>query len=215
MSGTLVLDYLCGQTPICREVKVKVRRHLVVAFVFVFAVATLASAGTITGKVEGTTGNAVVWIDAIPGKTFPAPPAPYNMDQRGLVFQPHLLIVPEGATVKFANDDTVAHNVYWPNIGGDKKAAHNLGTWPQGQSKEWKVEHAGVVPLRCNVHPEMSAYIVVAPTPFYAQTDNQGNFRIMNVPDGTYKISAWKEGGKTVTRSVTVSGQTKVDFAGN
>ncbi len=190
----------------------KASRLFVLTLVLVFAAATLASAGTITGKVQGTTGNAVVWVDAIPGKTFPAPPTPYSMDQRGLVFQPHLLVVPLGATVKFLNDDTVAHNVFWPNIGGDKKAAHNLGTWPQGQAKEFKFEHAGVAPLLCNVHPEMSAYIVVTPTPYFAQTDNQGNFRIMNVPDGTYKVSAWREGGKTETKSVTVSGQTKVDF---
>lgn len=193
------------------EDEVKASR-LLFAFVFVLAAVVLASAGTITGKVTGTTGNAVVWVEAIPGKTFPAPPTPFTMDQRGLVFQPHLLVVPLGATVKFANDDTVAHNVFWPSIGGDKKAAHNLGTYPMGQSKEWKFEHAGVVPVLCNVHPEMSAYIVVAPTPYFAQTDNQGNFRIMNVPDGTYKVSAWKEGGKTETKPVTVSGQTQLNF---
>ncbi len=193
---------------------VKVLRLAVVAVLFVFAAAVLASAGTITGKVEGTSGTAVVWVDAIAGKTFPAPPTPFNMDQRGLTFQPHLLVVPEGATVKFLNDDSVAHNVFWPSIGGDKKLAHNLGTWPQGQSKEWKFEHAGVVPVLCNVHPEMSAYVVVTPTPYCAQTDSQGNYRIMNVPDGTYKVSAWKEGSKTETKPVTVSGQTKVDFGG-
>ncbi len=190
----------------------KASRLFVLALVFVFATAMLASAGTISGKVEGTTGNAVVWVDAIPGKTFPAPPTPFLMDQRGLTFQPHVMVVPEGATVKFENDDSVAHNVFWPSVGGDKKLSHNLGTWPQGQAKEWKFEHAGVVPLLCNVHPEMSAYVVVTPTPYYAKTDSQGNFRIMNVPDGTYKVSAWKEGSKTETKPVTVSGQTTVDF---
>ncbi len=190
----------------------KASRLFVLALVFVFATAMLASAGTISGKVEGTTGNAVVWVDAIPGKTFPAPPTPFLMDQRGLTFQPHVMVVPEGATVKFENDDSVAHNVFWPSVGGDKKLSHNLGTWPQGQAKEWKFEHAGVVPLLCNVHPEMSAYVVVTPTPYFAKTDSQGNFRIMNVPDGTYKVSAWKEGSKTETKPVTVSGQTTVDF---
>ena len=73
------------------------------------------------------------------------------------------LVVQVGATVEFLNSDKVAHNIFWPAISGNKKLSHNLGTWPIGQKREFKFDTPGVVPLLCNVHPEMSAYIVVSP----------------------------------------------------
>jgi hypothetical protein len=69
------------------------------------------------------------------------------------------------------------------------------------------------VPLLCNVHPEMSGYIIVSPTPYYAESDEAGNFKIANVPDGSYMVTAWHEGFKTQTKPVMVSGATKLDFA--
>ena len=173
---------------------------------------TLASAGTIAGKVSGIKGTAVVYVDTIPGKTFPAPEKHFLMDQKGLMFQPHILAVPLGATVDFLNSDAVAHNVFWPSIGGDKKATHNLGTWPKGDKKSWKFDHAGAAPLFCNVHPEMSGAVVVSPTPYYAETDKSGSYKIENVPDGQYTVVAWGEGVKEAKKPVTVKGDTTADF---
>ena len=110
------------------------------------------------------------------------------------------------------NSDTVAHNVFWPNISGDKKATHNLGTWPKGEKKAFKFDKPGVVPLLCNVHPEMSGYVIVSPTPYYAETDAQGNYKIANVPDGDYKVVAWHEGAKPASKQVAVKGDAKADF---
>src|SRR5271169_228412 len=76
-----------------------------------------AVAGTIEGKVSGGA-NSVVYVDTIQGKTFPAPAKPYLMDQKGLMFQPHVLAIQVGATVEFQNSDTVQHNVFWPSISG-------------------------------------------------------------------------------------------------
>lgn len=173
---------------------------------------TLASAGTIAGKVSGVKGSAVVYVDTIAGKTFPAPEKHFLMDQKGLLFQPHILVVPQGATVDFQNSDSVAHNVFWPSVGGDKKAGHNLGTWPKGEKKSWKFDHAGAAPLFCNVHPEMSGAVVVSPTPYYAETDKSGNYKIKDVPDGQYTVIAWGEGVKQASKSVTVKGDTTADF---
>ncbi len=178
----------------------------------IFATATLAYGGEITGKVSGVSGKSVVWVNAPAGKSYPAPEKHFMMDQKGLAFQPHILAVAVGATVDFHNSDSVAHNVFWPSISGDKKLSHNLGTWPQGQAKSFKFEHAGVVPLLCNVHPEMSGYIIVTPTPYLAETDAAGNFEIKDVPDGKYTVSAWHEGTKEQTKPVTLSGKTSVDF---
>ena len=64
----------------------------------------------------------------------------------------------------------------------------------------------------CNVHPEMSGVIVVSPTPYFAQTDGSGNYKIENVPDGSYTVTAWHEGTKPASKKITVSGDTKADF---
>jgi plastocyanin len=173
----------------------------------------LASAGTITGKVSGVAGESVVYVDAIQGKTFPAPTKNPTMDQKGLMFQPHILVVQQGTTVEFLNSDKVAHNVFWTSVGGNKKLGHNLGTWPQGERRNFKFDNPGAVPLLCNVHPEMAAYIVVAPTPYFATTDKSGEYKIENVPDGSYTVTAWHEGAKNQSKPVSVSGESKADFS--
>ena len=94
------------------------------------------------------------------------------IDQKGLMFQPHITAVQQGTTVQFLNSDKVAHNVFWTSVGGNKKLSHNLGTWPKGEKRPFKFDNPGAVPLLCNVHPEMSGYIVVSPTPYFA-TDRQ------------------------------------------
>src|SRR5208282_6143492 len=90
-----------------------------------------AWAGDIEGKVSGMKGKSVVYVDAIAGKTFPAPKEHPVMDQKGLLFVPHTLVVQQGTTVEFLNSDNVQHNVFWTSVSGDKKAGHNLGTWPK------------------------------------------------------------------------------------
>ncbi len=187
----------------------KAKYAAVLIFILTFGLAL--SAGTLSGKVSGVSGKSVVYLDA-PGKTFPAPDKKPVMDQKGLLFNPHIMVIQLGTTVEFLNSDNVQHNVFWPSIGGDKKAGHNLGTWPKGEKRPWKFDHAGVAPLLCNVHPEMAGYIVVSPSPYFAETDDSGTYTIDNVPDGTYTVTVWHEGAKPTTKSVTVSGSTKADF---
>lgn len=174
-----------------------------------------AHAGSISGKVSGAPGESVVYVDAIAGRTFPAPSAHPVMDQRALLFQPHVLAVQVGTTVDFVNNDKVAHNVFWPSImqGGKKLPGKNLGSWPTGEKRPFKFELAGVAALLCNVHPEMTGYLVVVPTPYFAATDKSGNYRIDDVPDGSYTVVAWHEGAKNASRHVTVAGDAKADFS--
>ena len=189
---------------------IRMTRRLLLTLLLVLVVASAAFAGTIEGKVS--TGKSVVYVDTIAGKTFPAPAAKPVMDQKGLVFNPHVMVVQQGTTVEFLNSDTVQHNVFWPSISGNKKLTHNLGTWPKGEKKSFKFDDPGVVPLLCNVHPEMSGYIVVSPTPYFAETDAGGSYKIDNVPDGKYNVVAWHEGMKPQTKSVDVAGSGKADF---
>ena len=178
-------------------------------------VSAAAHAGEITGKVTGGKGISVVWVEAASGQTFPKPDKPRHLDQRGLQFVPHILATPVGSVVQFLNSDKVAHNIFWPAISGNKKLFHSLGTWPQGQTKSFRFDTPGVVPLLCNVHPEMSGYIVVTPTPYYAETDLSDNFNIAGVPDGSYTVTAWHESLKNQSKPVTVAGTVTVTFTLN
>ena len=187
----------------------RTNQFLTIAFA---AAATAVYGGSISGKVGGGKGTAVVYVEAIQGKTFPAPEKHFAIDQKSLVFQPHLMVVPVGSTVDFLNGDNVAHNIFWPAISGNKKLSHNMGTWPKGEIRPFKFDTPGIVPLLCNVHPEMSAFIIVTPTPFFAQSDASGAFKIDNVPDGSYTVTAWREGTKTQSKPVTLAGSASVDF---
>jgi len=171
-----------------------------------------AWAGDIEGKVTGMKGKSVVYVDTIAGKTFPAPKDHPVMDQKGLMFSPHIMVVQQGTTVEFLNSDTVQHNVFWTAIGSDKKLGHNLGTWPKGEKRSFTFDKPGVVPMLCNVHPEMAGYLVVSPTLYFAETDDSGAYKIKDVPDGSYTVTVWHEGAKNQSKPVTVAGGGKADF---
>jgi plastocyanin len=111
------------------------KRSAVVVIASLIALSLAANAGTISGKVSGVAGESVVYVEAPAGKTFPAPTQEPVMDQKGLMFQPHIVVVQQGATVQFLNSDSVAHNVFWISVGGNKKLGHNLGTWPKGEKQ--------------------------------------------------------------------------------
>jgi len=172
--------------------------------------ASVSWAGEIKGKVSvqgiRSAENIAVYVDAIPGKTFPAPSQHVIIDQIKMTFVPHVAVVLKGTTVDFLNSDNVGHNVYWPSVSGNKKLAHNMGTWPKGQSKGFQFNDPGVASLLCNVHPEMSGYVVIAPTPYFAVTNKAGEYEIKNVPDGHYTLKTWSEDGKPTTATVDVSG---------
>ena len=120
-------------------------RSILSVLTAVMAIAVAAHAGSISGKVSGVAGESVVYVDTIASKTFPAPAEHPVIDQRGLLFQPHITVVLRGTTVEFRNSDNVAHNVFWPSIqqGAKKLPGKNLGTWPQGEKRPFKFDQAG------------------------------------------------------------------------
>ena len=187
-------------------------QKLTIAAVASLAVMCLSASGgaaELKGKVNAvglrSAENIAVYIDSVPGKTFAPPTAHVTVDQTHLAFAPHVVVIQQGTTVEFKNDDNVGHNVYWPAIHHDKKLAHNMGTWPQGLSKPFTFTEVGDVPLLCNVHPEMSGYIFVVPTPYFAVTDKDGNFLIKDVPPGQYTLKTSSENGKPAAQPVTVA----------
>jgi plastocyanin len=183
----------------------------------VFAGAILLMAGaTLAGEIKGKVSvqgiksaeNIAIYIDMIPGAKFEAPTTKPVMDQVKMTFVPHVMVVQVGTTVEFLNSDPVGHNVYWPSISGNKKLAHNLGTWPKGEKKPFQFNDPGVVSLLCNVHPEMNGYIVVSPTPYFAVTDKSGSYEIKNIAPGKYTLKTWSEDGKVTTQAVEVTSGT-------
>jgi plastocyanin len=176
------------------------------------AILTLAAQAAVAGSIKGkvSPGTSVVYLESASGPVMADKKA--TMDQKGLVFQPHILVVQTGTTVEFLNSDKVQHNVFWPSISGDKKKTHNMGTWPQGEKRPFKFTDPGVVTLLCNVHPEMAGYIIVSPTPYFAETAADGTYTIAGVPDGDYTITAWHEGKKVQSKKITVKGDTTADF---
>ena len=186
-------------------------KHVIGFLAMAVVASQLAIAGSVAGKVSGAAAGSVIWVDD-PSAKPEVPSKPFVIDQKGLLFIPHVLVVPVGATVDFLNSDSVAHNVFWTGISGNKKLGHNLGTWPKGEKRTFKFDNPGVVPLLCNVHPEMSAFVVVVSSSHYATTDANGEYTIENVPDGAHNVTVWHEGMKQQSKQVTVSGNTKADF---
>jgi plastocyanin len=178
----------------------------------ILPLAGASRANEIKGKVNvqgiKSAENIAVYVDAIPDKKFDAPKDHVLIDQKKMAFIPHLVAVQQGTTVDFLNSDAVGHNVYWPSISGNKKLTHNLGTWPKGEKKSFQFNDLGSASLLCNVHPEMSGYVVVVPTPYFAVTDKDGNFEIKNIPAGKYTLKTWSEDGKPTTQAVDVTSAT-------
>lgn len=172
--------------------------------------------GTIRGSLDSPFARrypAAVYIDTIEGGQFDAPATNPVMDQVNLRFTPHVLAVLEGSTIDFPNSDQVRHNVYTT-----KSAAcqFNLGTYAEGMSKSVTCDNLGVITLLCNVHAEMSGYIVVAPTPYFATTDSAGEFLIEGVPAGTYSLTFWHQrlASQTVEVTVQANAEVQVEFSG-
>jgi plastocyanin len=173
------------------------RAGLTAAGCLVVSVAAVLRATAEPGSIEGRIADpllarlpAAVYVEAIAGTTFPAPAEHPVIDQRSLVFIPHVLPVLRGTTVDFRNSDTVKHNIF---SSRKSPTVFNLGTYGAGVVKSVTFDRPGVVTLLCNVHAEMSAYVVVVETPYFTVTDREGRFAIKGVPPGRYQLAFWHE----------------------
>ncbi len=176
------------------------------------APAVTVIAGDIHGKVTclgmRDSSDAVVYVAAIAGKTFPPPTTHAQVDQRNMKFEPHVLPVLVGTTVAFLNSDSVTHNVFTPDACAGK---FNLGTWPKGQSKEHVFTKECSATILCLIHPEMEAFVVAVPTPYFAVTTPDGTYNIAGVPDGSITLKVWHPKLRAREQPVTVQGSTMID----
>lgn len=165
------------------------------------------AAGTVTGTIDASVPkfkkDAVVYL--VGGKA-PVTAKKGEVDQKNLMFIPRVLAVPVGSTVSFKNSDKVNHNIF----SADVCKKFNLGTYNPGMSRDVTFDKPCVVNLLCNVHSEMSGYVVAVNSNYYDVTGADGKISIGNVPAGTYEVVAWSEKLKPVGKTmVTVAdGQT-------
>lgn len=191
-------------------------------FSFVFLTIMFFSDQVIAGSIKGavtvkglrTPENILVYLTKAPSAIEDLSKAKFVMDQRNLEFVPHVLPVLVGATVDFPNNDKVDHNVF--SMSRTKK--FNLGSYKAGESKSVVFDKPGIVELRCDVHAEMAAYILVMKNRYFAVTDKQGRFKIpdastlkqtgltgvKDLPPGKYFVKTWHEKLKTQKKAAVV-----------
>jgi plastocyanin len=163
---------------------------------FSLAALTASGAGNVSGTVtlkdaRGTTdySGIVVWLQPVGGKAPPRSIGRVQMLQKKKRFTPHILAITAGTTVDFPNLDPIFHNAF-SNFEGK---TFDVGLYPPGTNRAVRFDRPGVVRVFCNIHPTMSAIIVVLSTPYFAVTKADGTFKIAEVPAGDYRMELFHE----------------------
>jgi plastocyanin len=135
-----------------------------------------------------------------PGATWPVSLPNVQIDQQQCVYVPRVVVVPVGGTVEFLNTDRLLHNLHSNSTGNP---TFNR-TQPRGRTIPIMFTKPEIVRVDCDLHPWMRAWVVVAEHPFYAVTNDQGEFMLDNVPPSKYTLQIWQESLGAVTQDVTV-----------
>ncbi len=169
--------------------------------------------GTINGTVKAKKAkylkDSIAYIENVQN-IFEPPKEHAVMDQKNMAFIPHVLPLIKGTTVDFLNSDMVQHNIYSPDAVADNM---NLGTWLKGEIRSFTFNKLGVASMRCNVHVDMLAYVLVLQNPYFAKVNNDGSFSITNIPEGKYTVKLWNERYKAEDKQVEVKTNTPATAA--
>ena len=167
---------------------------------------------------NGNLANVFLYIKQGPAAAMQAGPltsAPVVLDQRNCQYTPHVIGVMQGGSVSFHNSDVTMHNIHtMPTVVGNETIDISQG--PKGAPQTHVFARPELMmPVRCNNHPWMNAFINVSETPFFAVSDAQGRFTIANLPPGDYTLGAVQEklGERTIQLTVKPNSTTKADFS--
>jgi hemoglobin len=166
------------------------------------AAGSLHGAIKIDGKTPSGLGVVMLWPEKGAKKRVPKQRV---IEQRGKTFAPHVMAVPVGSTVSFPNFDPIFHNVF----SLSKAKAFDLGMYKNGETRDVKLEKPGIVRLGCNLHANMSAYLVVVDAPHYVIVEDDGSYSFKSLAPGKYRVQAWNEqSGEPAMTTVTIKAGT-------
>lgn len=152
---------------------------------------------------KGDLQNVIVFVsEGLGDRTFDPPTQPVTVEQKGCIYQPHVLAVRANQKLELVNDDPTSHNIH--------PAPANNREWNKAEPPGSRLEDSFAreeiaIPVKCNVHPWMRAYIGVVGHPFFAVTGDDGSFTIKGLPPGTYTLEAWHEKYGTQDVQITVA----------
>jgi plastocyanin len=159
---------------------------------------------------NGNLANAVVTItDIKSGKKIDAKKV--TLDQKGCEYQPHVLAFPAGSTVEILNPDGILHNVH---SYSKVNSPFNMAQPKFKKNLDVKIDKPEAIEVKCDVHGWMQGWLVATESPYVAVTDNSGNFKLTDVPPGSYTVEVWHEKLGKNTQKVTVKAKedAKVSF---
>jgi plastocyanin len=164
----------------------------------------------VSGKGDvGDVANAFVYVKSgLEGKTFAVPSTPVVIDQRGCWFHPRVMGIQVGQMLQVVNSDPVTHNIH-PMAQVNRDWNHSQGAGDPPLARKF-VKPEIMIPVKCNIHSWMHAWIGAVDSPYFAVSDENGTFSITNIPPGTYTLAVWQEKLGTQERTITVDAQARV-----
>ena len=152
---------------------------------------------------KGELENVIVFVsEGLGDRTFDPPSQPIVINQKGCMYEPHVLAMRANQPLQVVNDDPTSHNIH-PTPANNRE-------WNKAEPPGSRVEDSFsreeiAIPVKCNVHPWMRSYVAVFRHPYFAVTGKDGSFDLSNLPPGTYTIKAWHEKLGTSTQTITIS----------
>jgi plastocyanin len=164
---------------------------------------------------NGKLANVYLYIKAgAPPSKAPANAAHVVLDQKGCRYTPHVIAVQQGGSVEFRNSDPTMHNIHTTPAAAAEPSI-DVSQGPMGAAQTHQFQQAEtMLPVRCNNHPWMKAFINVSATPFFAVSATDGSFSIAGLPPGNYTLAAVHEklGEQDIQITVPPNGTAKADF---